>query len=84
MEWTRSQLDEALAKLSASVPQMVSDHPDAAGFAREFQRASAAIEARAGRNADYVSRRIDALLASLVKVASPRHPVSPQHGLCNR
>lgn len=76
MDWTRSQLDEALAKLRAAVPQMMSDHPDAAGFAREFQRAAATIEARAGRHGDYVSRRIDALLASMVRVASPRPSVS--------
>lgn len=75
MDWTRSQLDEALARLKAAVPQMIDQHPDAAGFSREFQRACGAIEARAGKHADYVSRRIDRLLASLVRVTSPSPPM---------
>lgn len=77
MYLTRKQLDIALTRLKAALPQMVTDHPDAAGFSAEFRSAASAIEAQAGKHVRYVSRRIDVLLASLVLPSGPAPSPSP-------
>lgn len=76
---TRKQLDDALASLKATLPQMIAEHPDVAGFLAAFRSAAATIEGQAGRHARYVSRSIDAMLASLVLLSSPT-PSRAMHG----
>ena len=68
MEWNRKQLDEALAQLQATVPQLLAECPSAGAFSRAFRRAAAAIESHAGRHLGYVVRRIDAILASFIVI----------------
>lgn len=74
---TRAQLDDALARLKDVLPQMIAEHPDAAGFSAAFRKAAAAIEAQAGKHERYVSRSIDAMLASLVLLSSPAPSPTP-------
>lgn len=79
MNWTRTQLDSALARLRTALPGMIADYPDVAGFSDAFRRAAAAIETHAGKHARYVSRSIDALLASLVQISTPPPSIALSH-----
>ena len=67
MDWTPLQIEKALLRIEDALPRLVAEHDDPRDFSAAVRRETADLEAHAGDFAPYVSRRIDALLVSLVR-----------------
>lgn len=64
----RSEIEQALDALEAKVPQLQAEYPDEDDFWSVFAGEADVIEDSAGASdCDYVSQRIDAILAAVAK-----------------